>query len=119
MSVRTTLLLLLIGLVLSTPAAAQDQEPQARCQVTGPLVISAYSAFLREVAQKKRYGAGQQAQNVASLIALYDGLGCPVPALQGAIECLTAKLIDADAASDPITTGDAEACMREAGMPVR
>ena len=105
--------------MLSTNVAAQSQEPQARCQVTGPLVISAYTAFLREAGQKDRHATARQAQNVTSLIAVYDGLGCPVPALQDAVECLTAKLIDADAASDPITTGDAEACMREAGMPVR
>ena len=112
-------LLLLCGLVLSTNVAAQSQESQARCQVTGPLVISAYTAFLREAGQKKPSAAAEQAQNVASLLALYDGLGCPVAALQNAIECLTTKLIEASSSSQPVTTSDAETCMQEAGMPVR
>ena len=117
MSAWARALLLLGCLVLPAAAAAQDRG-QARCQVTGPLVISAYSAFLSEVVGQDRFAAARQAQNVASQITLYDALGCPVPALQDAIECLTAKLLTAGGA-EPVTARDAETCMRDAGMPVR
>ncbi len=111
--------LLLCGLILSATAVAEEQHPQTRCQVTGPLVISAYTAFLKEVAKRDRFPAARQAQNVASLITLYERIGCPLPALQGAIECLTAKLVGTGSAPSPETARDAETCMREAGMPVR
>ena len=106
-------------LVLSATAAAQDQDTQTRCQVTGPLVISAYTAFLKEVAKPDRYAAARQAQNVSSLITLYERLGCPLPALQGAIECVTAKLVGTGSSPNRVTIRDAESCMRDAGMAVR
>ena len=119
--------LLICGLlVLSATAAAQDQDTQTRCQVTGPLVISAYTAFLKEVAKPDRYAAARQAQNVASLITLvaslitlYERLGCPLPALQGAIECVTAKLVGTGSSPNRVTMRDTESCMRDAGMSVR
>ena len=119
MSAFTKVVLLLWGLSLAAPAAAQEPGTQTRCQVTGPLVISAYKAFLTKVADKDRYAAAREGQTVASLITLYDHLGCPLPALQGAIECLTAKLVEAGSAANPVTSRDAETCMRRAGMPVR
>lgn len=117
MSTLTKVTLLLWCLAISAAAAAQEQAPQTRCQVMGPLVISAYAAFLTDVAEKDQNAAAKQAQNVASLITLYEHLGCPLPALQGAVECLTAKMVDAGSAS--VTTRDAEGCMRKAGMSVR
>ena len=119
MSAFTKAVLVLWGLNLATTAAAQEPVTQTRFQVTGPLVISAYKAFLTEVAKQDRHAAAREGQTVASLITLYDRLGCPIPALQGAIECLTAKLVDPGSAATPVTGRDAEACMRGAGMPVR
>ena len=43
----------------------------------------------------------------------------PLPALQGAIECLTAKLVGAGSAPNPGTARDAENCMRDVGMSMR
>ena len=40
MSSCVSTVLLLWGLVLSASATGQEQRPQTRCQVTGPLVIS-------------------------------------------------------------------------------
>lgn len=116
MSAPGAAVLLSCALLAATGAVAQEPHPQIRCQITGPLVISAYSAFLTEVANQRRGWAGTQARNVANLISLYDSLGCPLPPLWDAVECITAKLVEASAA---VTTADAEACMRESGMPIR
>ncbi len=119
MSAFTKVVLLLWGLSLAAPAAAQEPGTQTRCQVTGPLVISAYTAFLTKVGDKDRYAAAREGQTVASLITLYERLGCPLPALQDAIECVTAKLVGGGSSPNRVTMRDAESCMRDAGMVMR
>ena len=123
MRVRIYTFVVLLSLSFSAPALAQDatssQTSQTRCEVTGPLVISAYAAFLDEVGGGDRSGVRRQAQSTSSLIQLYEKLGCSVPALQAAIECITSRLLAPDGSAARVTTGDAEACMRGAGMVVR
>lgn len=96
---------------------AQSAEGQARCLVLGPLVVSSYVAFLDSVAGRQGETVATRAGSAADLIGLYERVGCAMPPLTGALECLSAALIDRRT-NQPISQ-IAQTCMREAGMPVR
>lgn len=98
------------------PAPAQA-EGEARCLVLGPLVVSSYVSLLESVAERARDAAAERAASTAALVDLHDRLGCPMPPLTEAVECLSAALVAGDTARPVAET--AEACMRDAGMPVR
>ena len=104
-------------LSISIPTDSQAAEGPARCLVLGPLAISGYVAFLEKVAAKQRSAVANQAASATNLIDLYTRVGCPMPPLTKALECLSAALIVPET-RQPVTQ-IAERCMREAGMAVR
>ena len=113
-NLATILVVLNVSILTNNGQAA---EGQVRCLVLGPLAVSGYVAFLEKVAAKQRVAAAKQAASATDLIDLYERVGCPMPPLTRALECLSAALV-APETRQPITQ-IAERCMREAGMAVR
>lgn len=105
------------SLLPAQPAQAQPEQAQARCLVLGPLAMSAYLDFLAQVASGAAADAAARAGNTADLIALYERLGCPMPPLSDAVECVSAALTAGPVEQAVATL--AETCMAEAGLPTR
>ena len=109
---------LLMGSGTTAELVAQEKpQHEARCLLIGPLAISSYLDFVRGVADKKRYVVGSRADRATDLIELYKTIGCDMTALNKTIECLSASLLEPENRT-PVAER-AEACMTEAGMPVR
>jgi len=106
-----------LALALGPGPGRAQADGEARCLVLGPLAVSSYVAFLERVAKRERHAAGDQAESTAALVDLYERLACPMPALTGALECLSAAVADGEMTRPVAET--AESCMEEAGMAVR
>ena len=89
----------------------------SRCALIGPVVISSYLGFLENIAAKNRTTTASRAQSTVQLMALYERIDCPVPALNETIECITQAVVEP---SPGQSIGEiAGACMKDAGMAVR
>ena len=96
------------------PTAWGARSATARCTLVGPVVVSSYLAFLENVAAKKRTGTAERAQSTVHLMALYERIGCPVPELNQAIECISSAALTQEL-GQPLAKV-AEQCMRDSGM---
>jgi len=102
-------------MALAAPAIAEEPST-ARCALLGPLVMSGYVGFVRDVAGQRAEEASAAATRLDALIALHTRLGCDGDALTVAIECLTTRLLGG-ATLPPAEI--AQSCMTEAGLPLR
>lgn len=109
-----------VGLALALallPAGAMAAKEKTRCALLGPLVVSSYLALFQQVGAGQSAEAARQAASTGDLMALYERLGCPVPALTEALECVSQSLVDPKARQ--LVTERARACMEKAGMAIR
>jgi hypothetical protein len=80
-------------------------------------VVSSYVSLLESVAARKREEIGERAAGADDLVGLYEKLGCAMPALNQALECLSGALLAPQ--SGRTASQIAQSCMRESGMAVR
>ncbi|MEM7043885.1 MAG: hypothetical protein AAF543_13830 [Pseudomonadota bacterium] len=101
------------GLLLSSPASANE----ARCTFLGPLAVSAYADVLGALGQPDPTLRAQRIRQAEQAVGLYHQLDCPDDALNGALDCLSQKVVDQAVGGD--LPGALESCMKDAGMPTR
>lgn len=116
---RKMLLLAMVAFVLPAtafPTSAQDgADDRTRCAILGPMSVSAWFGVLENSNRGDRERNRDAIATLESAVSLYKGIGCPGPALEATLDCLTAMAIDGEISDGPGPA--AEVCMAEAGLP--
>ena len=106
-----------VALVTSVhPVAAQDAPLDgARCAILGPMAVSSWFGVLEAAGSGDRDMNRDAVTTLEAVVSLYGAIGCPVPALEAALDCISRKAMDGDMQGGPSAV--AQSCMSDAGLP--
>ena len=106
-----------VALVTSVhPVAAQEAPSDgARCAILGPMAVSSWFGVLEAAGSGDRDKNRDAVTTLEAVVSLYGAIGCPVPALEAALDCITKKAMDGDMQGGPSAV--AQSCMSDAGLP--
>jgi hypothetical protein len=97
------------------PATAQDAPLDgARCAILGPMAVSSWFGVLEAAGSGDREKNRDAVTTLEAVVSLYGAIGCPVPALEATLDCISRKAIDGDMQGGPSSV--AQSCMSEAGL---
>ena len=106
-----------VALVTSVhPVAAQEAPLDgARCAILGPMAVSSWFGVLEAASGGDREKNRDAVITVEAVVSLYGAIGCPVPALEATLDCITKQAFEGALQGGPSAV--AQSCMSEAGLP--